>query len=100
MGKDQFQPFRAADLVLQAAEKNERGDYVIPDLGPAIPIEQLLSRPERPYLVEGVLTQGSLALLSAESFVGKTFFGMELARAVSTGTPSWGSIPLPAAASP
>src|SRR5438552_2977793 len=85
MNKDHFQPIRAADLVSVAHTKNDKGDHIIPDLGPATQVEQLLFRAERPYLVEGVLTQGSLALLSAESFVGKTFFGMELARTVSTG---------------
>jgi RecA-family ATPase len=87
-------PIRAAELRDLADEKNEQGEYLFPDLGPAASIEQLLFRPERPYLVEGVLTQGSLALLSAESFVGKTFFGMELARAVSTGTPFMGKYPV------
>src|SRR5206468_9847261 len=70
------------------------GEYIIPDLGPATRVEELLYRRERRYLVEGVLTQGSLALLSAESFVGKTFFGMELARSVSTGTPFMGKYPV------
>jgi hypothetical protein len=93
MAKDQFQPIRAADLQDHAHEKNEQGEYLFPDLGPATTVEQLLFRPERPYLVDGVLTQGSLALLSAESFVGKTFFGMELARAVSTGSPFMGKYP-------
>jgi len=86
VSKDTFKPIRAADLVQFALEKNAQGEYIIPGLGSATPVEELLYRPERPYLVEGVLTQRSLALLSAESFVGKTFFGMELARAVSTGT--------------
>jgi hypothetical protein len=90
MGKDSFQPIRSDDLTRTAFKKNEHGEYTHPDLGAATPIEQLLFRPERPYLVEGVLTQGSLALLSAESFVGKTFYGMELARAVSTGKPFMG----------
>lgn len=94
MSKNDFQPIRATDLLNLAGEKNEDGGYIHPDLGPATPIEELFSRPERPYLVEDVLTQGSLALLSAESFVGKTFFGMELARAVSTGTPFMGKYPV------
>jgi hypothetical protein len=94
MNRNNFQPIRAADLVHHAGEKNEQGEYIVADLGPGTPIEQLLWRPERPYLVEGVLTQGSLALLSAESFVGKTFFGMELARAVSTGSPFMGRYPV------
>lgn len=37
-------------------------------------------------LVEGLLMPKSLNLLSAEPFTGKTFFLMELARAVATGT--------------
>lgn len=86
MGKEYFQPIRAADLISRV---NERDEY--PDLGPTTPVEELLLRPERPYLVDGVLTQGSLALLSAESFVGKTWFGLELARAVSTGAPFMGT---------
>lgn len=94
MSKDHFQPIRATDLVERAHQKNEQGEYIDPDLGPGTPIEELLTRPERPYLVEGVVTQGSLALLSAESFVGKTFFAMELARAVSTGTPFMGKYPV------
>jgi RecA-family ATPase len=94
MNKQPFVPIRAGELRDLADERNEQGEYLFPDLGPATSIEQLLFRPERPYLVEGVLTQGSLALLSAESFVGKTFFGMELARAVSTGTPFMGKYPV------
>ncbi len=90
MGKEHFEPIRKADLLYRAYEENEQGGYMFEDLGPATSIEELLLRPERPYLVEGVLTQGSLALLSAESFVGKTWFGMELARAVSTGAPFMG----------
>jgi hypothetical protein len=88
MGKDGFAPIRAEQLVQLAGQPNAG------DLGPAVPIEELLLRPERPYLVQGVLTQGSLALLSAESFVGKTFFGMELARAVSTGSRFMGRYPV------
>lgn len=88
MSKDSFKPIRADDLLRLAQDVDE------PDLGPATRIEDLLSRPERPYLVDGVLTQGSLALLSAESFVGKTWFGMELARAVSTGAPFMGKYPV------
>ena len=87
MANERFQPIWAQELRELAVEKNKDGEFIIPDLGPSAPIEKLMFRPERPYLVEGVLTQGSLALLSAESFVGKTFFGMELARAVSTGAP-------------
>ena len=94
MSKDNFQPIRTAEIVGHAFQKNDRGEYLLADLGPAITIESLMTRPERPYLVEGVLTQGSLALLSAESFVGKTFFGMELARAVSTGAPFLGRYPV------
>ena len=86
MNKNGFKPIQAADLVGLASEKNAKDDYIVADLGPATPVEKLLTQSERPYLVEGVLTQGSLALLSAESFVGKTFFGIELARAVATGT--------------
>ncbi len=86
MANQKFVPTKAAALTDLAATKNESGEYIFEDLGPAIPVEELFSRPERPYLVEGVLTQGALALLSAESFVGKTFFAMELARAVATGT--------------
>ncbi len=37
-------------------------------------------------LVEGILLPKSLNLLSAESYTGKTFFLMELARSVATGT--------------
>lgn len=94
MGNDRFEPIRAATLVDLALQKNAQDEYMIEDLGRATPIEELFSRPERPYLVEGVLTQGSLALLSAESFVGKTWFGMELARAVSTGAPFMGRYPV------
>ena len=94
MSKDHFQPIRAADLVRLAGQKNEQDEYVVADLGPATPIEELLSRPERPYLIDSVLTQGSVALLSAESFVGKTWFGIELARAVSTGAPFMGKYPV------
>ncbi len=88
MGKDGFIPIRAEELVQLARQSGAA------DLGPAVPLEELLLRPERPYLIEGVLTQGSLALLSAESFVGKTFFGMELARAVSTGCRFMGKYPV------
>ena len=90
MSRQQFQPIRAADLRDKAPAKDEDGAYLHEDLGPPVPVEELLTRPERPYLVEGVLTQGSLALLSAESFIGKTWFGLELARAVSTGAPFMG----------
>jgi len=90
MGKEHFEPIRAADLLGRVDERDEQGEYVYADLGPATPVEELLLRPERPYLVEGVLTQGALALLSAESFVGKTWFGLELARSVSTGAPFMG----------
>ncbi len=90
MRKEHFEPIRADDLVSRRDERDEQGEYAYADLGPATSVEDLLLRPERPYLVEGVLTQGSLALLSAESFVGKTWFGLELARAVSTGSPFMG----------
>ena len=92
--KEEFKPIKADAIKALAFQTNVDDKYMFEDLGPTTSLEELLVRPERPYLVDGVLTQGSLALLSSESFVGKTFFAMELARAVASGETFMGKYPV------
>lgn len=43
-----------------------------------------------PMLIDGLIPRGSLCLLSGPTYSGKTFFALELAKAVATGEPFMG----------
>jgi hypothetical protein len=44
--RDPLRRIRTADLVRLAHERNGRSEHLIPDFGPAMPIQQLLYQPE------------------------------------------------------
>jgi RecA/RadA recombinase len=47
-----------------------------------------------PMLIEGLIPRGAVVLVAGPTYSGKTFFALELARAVATGDPFLGEFPV------
>lgn len=60
-----------------------------------LPLDRLLSTPMPPMLIQGYLPKNALVLLSSAPGVGKTFFTVEVVRALATGTPFMGEFKVP-----
>lgn len=79
------------DYIVEAAQNLGRN---IPHLRSA---DMVLTDPDVPYLVRGILPQRGVAAIYGPPASGKTFIAMDLIFSLASGTPHWFSLPMRAA---